>query len=35
MNWDLVNESMDWITTNTSKEEIPFEEVDWENWLEV
>lgn len=37
MNWDLVNETMDWLTTEnaTESEEIPFEEVDWENWMEV
>lgn len=37
MNWKLVNETMEWLATEntTEGEEIPFEEVDWENWMEV
>lgn len=35
MNWELVNETMDWLTTENTTEETPWEEVDFENWLEV
>lgn len=37
MNWELINETMDWLTTEnaTENEEIPFEEADFENWLEA
>lgn len=35
MNWSLANETMDWLTTENETEETPWEEVDFENWLEV
>lgn len=35
MNWEMVNETMDWLTTENNEKEIPFEEIDFDNWLEV
>lgn len=36
MNWELIDEYMDWIETeNHIEDEIDWEDVDWENWLEV
>ena len=35
MNWEMVNETMDWLTTENNGEEIPYEEIDFDNWLEV
>ena len=35
MNCEMVNETMDWLTTENNGEEIPCEEIDFDNWLEV
>ena len=35
MNWEMVNETMDWLTTENNGEEIQFEGIDFDNWLEV
>lgn len=36
MNWELIDETMDWLETgNNIEDEIDWENVDWENWLEV
>lgn len=35
MNWEMVNETMDWLATENNGEEIPFEEIDFDKWLEV
>lgn len=36
MNWELlINETMDWLTTEEDTEVVDFFEVDTENWMEV